>query len=185
MNMNMKRTLYAVAVLVMGGSGPAAAVTATAKGPLCNTNARVISTTYSTCSGSSHTALDISNVACGEPLYAPLSGSYAYRFYGGCPTTCYGHSTCSNGQPNYYVVTGSDGWDFRMLHLTSNADTGSKTCDGCRLGLLGGANPSEQGVLVHLDNRQYGTRKSSWYTLKGVTCGSSAYCGNVIGTPTL
>ncbi|HYO54039.1 hypothetical protein [Archangium sp.] len=83
-------------------------------------------------------------------------------------------------------VTGGNGWDFRLLHLTSTADSGSKTCDGCRLGLLGGTSPTEQGgVLVHLENRQYGTRKSSWYTSRGITCGSSGYCGNVIGSPTL
>ncbi len=184
--MRLRKTLYTVAVLVMGWSGVATA--ATAVGPLCNTNARVRSTTYYSCSGSSHTALDIGGVACGEPVYAPLSGSYSYKFYSGCVTNCYGYGACGNGSPNSYLVTGGDGWDFRIVHFIATADTFAKTCSGCRLGQLGGSKQvsgTSDDVLVHLENRQYGTRKSSWYISKGTTCGSSGYCGSVIGYPTL
>jgi hypothetical protein len=179
--MNVKTMGRATAVLVMALTGAASA--ATANGPVCNSAAKVLSTTYYTCTGSSHTALDIGGVACGEPFYAPLEGSYYYRFYGGCAASCTGN-TCNGGAGNYYVVTGANGWDFRMLHLIADAYSGSKTCDGCRLGQVG-ATGSATEPHVHLDNRQYGTRKSAWYVSAGTTCGSSAYCGNVIGSPTL
>ena len=179
--MNVKTMGRATAVLVMALTGAASA--ATANGPVCNSAAKVLSTTYYTCTGSSHTALDIGGVACGEPFYAPLEGSYYYRFYGGCAASCTGN-TCNGGAGNYYVVTGANGWDFRMLHLIADAYSGSKTCDGCRLGQVG-ATGSATEPHVHLDNRQYGTRKSSWYTGSGTTCGSSGYCGNVIGIATL
>ncbi|HYO65170.1 MAG TPA: peptidase M23 [Archangium sp.] len=179
--MNMKTMGRAAAVLVVGLAG--AATAATANGPVCNTAATVSSTTYYSCSGSSHTALDIGGVACGEPFYAPLVGSYFYKLYGGCAATCTG-DTCNGGAGNYYVVTGTNGWDFRMLHLITDAYSASKTCNGCRLGQVGGTG-SATSAHVHLDNRQYGTRKTSWYTGAGTTCGSSAYCGNVIGYPTL
>ena len=41
------------------------------------------------------------------------------------------------------------------------------------------------GAHVHADNRRYGTRMTAWYTSAGTTCGRSAYCGNVVGHPTL
>jgi hypothetical protein len=182
--MNVKNMMYAAAAaLVVSFAGSASA--ATAYGPICDTNARVGSTTYYSCSGSSHTALDMSNRTCSEWNHrAMLAGNYYYRYYGGCANNCVGGTTCNGGAGNYYVVTGANGWDFRQLHINSNASSGSKTCDRCALGLVGSTGNSS-GAHVHADNRQYGTRKSSWYTSKGTTCGSSAYCGNIVGYPTL
>jgi hypothetical protein len=180
--MNVKNLMYTAAVLVAGFASVATA--ATAYGPICETTANVNSTTYYNCSGSSHTALDMGNASCGEWNHrGMLYGSYYYRYYGGCAAACYG-SDCNGGAGNYYVVTGASGWDFRQLHIYANVSSGSKTCDRCALGLVGGTG-SATGPHVHADNRQYGTRYSSWYTKAGTTCGSSAYCNNIVGYPTL
>ncbi|HYO58429.1 peptidase M23 [Archangium sp.] len=181
--MNVKNMMYATAALVAGFAGVASA--ATAMGPICDAAARVGSTTYYSCSGSSHTALDISNGTCSEWNHrGMLSGSYYYAYFGGCAANCSGGTTCNGGAGNYYVVTGGSGWDFRQLHLNANASSGSKTCAGCALGLVGSTGNST-GAHVHSDNRQYGTRKSAWYTSAGTTCGSSGNCTNVVGYPTL
>jgi hypothetical protein len=181
--MKIKAMLYAVAA--MAAVGWASSVTAaTANGPICDTAAWVNSTTYYNCSGSSHTALDIGNGTCAEWNHrGMLVGNFAYRYYGGCAGACYG-STCNGGAGNYYVVTGASGWDFRQLHFYANVSSGTKTCDRCALGLVGGTG-SATGPHVHADNRQYGTRKSAWYTSVGTTCGSSGYCNNRVGVPTL
>jgi len=181
--MNVKNMMYAAAALVAGWSG--AALAATAVGPICDTAARVGSTTYYSCSGSSHTALDMSNGTCSEWNHrGMLQGDFHFQYYGGCAANCSGGTTCNGGAGNYYVVTGGSGWDFRQLHLNANQNSFSKTCNGCVLGLVGSTGNST-GAHVHADNRQYQTRKSAWYTSKGTTCGSSAYCGNVVGYPTL
>ena len=184
--MNVKMMMFAVAVVVMGWAGTASAQTQrTAYGPICDTAARVGSTTYYSCSGSSHTALDMSNGTCSEWNHrAMLAGNFYYAYHGGCANNCVGGTTCNGGAGNYYVVTGSAGWDFRQLHINSNASSGSKTCDRCALGLVGSTGNSS-GAHVHADNRQYGTRSSSWYTKAGTTCGSSAYCSNIVGYPML
>ena len=48
-----------------------------------------------------------------------------------------------------------------------------------------GSTGNSTGAHVHSDNRSYGTRTSAWYVNAGTTCGSSAYCGNVVGYPSL
>lgn len=175
----MMSVLAAVSMTVAG-----IAYAATANGPICETSANVNSTTYYNCSGSSHTALDIGNASCNEWNHrAMLVGNYHYLYYGGCAAACYG-STCNGGAGNYYVVTGANGWDFRQLHFINNVSSGSKTCDRCALGLIGGTG-SATGPHSHSDNRQYATRHSGWYTSVGTTCGSSGYCGNRVGVPTL
>lgn len=179
----MKWMLATVALTVTGWA--TSALSATAVGPICDTAARVGSTTYYSCSGSSHNALDMSNGTCSEWNHrGMINVSRAYTYYGGCANNCSGGTSCNGGAGNYYVVTGATGWDFRQLHLNSNVSSGSKTCDRCALGLVGSTGNST-GAHVHADNRQYGTRKTAWYTSVGTTCGSSAYCSNRVGTPTL
>lgn len=173
------RGLLLVGAVVAGGVP--SAIAATAMGPVCNEAAKVISTTYYSCTGGAHNGVDIGNVPCGEPLYGPLVGSRRYQSYGGCEDTCAVGTACNGGAGNYYVVTGVSGWDFRMLHATGTAVT--VTCDRCRLGSKVGG--SGGVVHVHLDNRQYGTRKTAWYSGAGTTCGSSGNCTQVIGYPTL
>jgi hypothetical protein len=177
--------MSAAAALVAGWSGLAVAASVPVYGPICDTAARVGSTTYYSCSSGSHTALDIGNGTCSEwNQRAMLGGSFHYQYYGGCAANCSGGTTCNGGAGNYYVVTGTNGWDFRQLHLNANASSGSKTCDRCALGLVG-ATGNVTGPHVHADNRQYGVRHSSWYTSSGTTCGVSGYCGNIVGYATL
>ena len=179
----MKMTMAALALVAAGWATTVAA--ATAVGPICDTAARVGSTTYYSCSGSAHNALDMSNGTCSVWNHrGMINVSRYYQYYGGCAANCSGGTTCNGGAGNYYVVTGGSGWDFRQLHLNANASSGSKTCDRCALGLVGSTGNST-GAHVHADNRQYGTRKTAWYTSVGTTCGKSAYCNNVMGNPTL
>jgi hypothetical protein len=161
---------------------------ATANGPICDAAARVGSTTYYSCNGSSHSALDIGNGTCSEWNHrGMLVGSYYYQNYSGCANNCANpppNPNCNGGAGNYYVVTGGNGWDFRQLHFNTNASTGSTTCDRCALGLVGSTGNS-YGAHSHSDNRQYGTRATAWYTSVGTTCGSSGNCTNRVGVPTL
>ena len=187
----MKRTKYAgtfalAALCLALLSGQTESRAATANGPICDTAARVNSTTYYSCSGGTHTALDIANGTCSVWNYrAMLVGSFRYTQYAGCGDSCgscSGSSCCNGGAGNYFVVSGGSGWDFRQLH--SNAPKGTQTCDRCALGLIGSTGNST-GAHSHSDNRQYGTRKSAWYTAAGTTCGSSGNCSNRVGVPTL
>ena len=187
--MKNRTILIATIALLALAARPAAALAATANGPICDPNAKVNSTTYYGCSGSSHTALDIANGTCSEWNHrAMLVGSFKYTLYGGCANSCgacsSGASCCNGGAGNYYVVSGSNGWDFRQLHSNTNASSKTQTCDRCALGLVGSTGNST-GAHSHSDNRQYGTRKTAWYTSVGTTCGSSGYCNNRVGTPTL
>jgi hypothetical protein len=164
------------------------AATFTANGPICESTARVGSTTYYSCNGSTHTALDISNQSCGEWNHrGMIVGSVKYNLFSGCANNCANpppNPDCNGGAGNYYVVSGANGWDFRQLHFNTSPSTGAKTCDRCALGLVGSTGHSF-GAHSHSDNRQFGTRKSAWYSASGTTCGSSGYCNNVVGKPTL
>jgi hypothetical protein len=170
-------------------SGAQSGRAATANGPICDAAARVNSTTYYSCSGGTHTALDISNGTCSVWNHrAMIVGTVKYTYYGGCSASCgactAGAGCCNGGAGNYYVVSGANGWDFRQLHSNPTADSKSKSCDRCVLGLIGSTGNST-GAHSHSDNRQYGTRKSAWYTSVGTTCGTNANCSNRVGVPTL
>jgi hypothetical protein len=183
--MSLKKMMYATVALMTSWASPALAVEVPVYGPICDTAVKVSSTTYYSCSGGSHTAIDVANGSCGEWLHrGMLGGSFYYVYYGGCANTCFGDGGCNGGLGNYFKVTGSNGWDWRQLHLNANAYSYSKTCDRCPLGLLGGTGNVTR-PHVHADNRKDGVRSSAWYTNAGTTCGSSAYCGNIIGYATL
>ena len=164
---------------------PSLATAAEARGPICDTRARVGHTTYYSCRSGWHAALDISNGTCNEWNHrGMIVGARYYRYYGGCGQSCRVQAWCNGGAGNYVVVTGASGWQFRQLHINANASSGSKTCDRCPLGLVGSTGES-YGAHVHADNRRYGTRMTAWYTSVGTTCGSSGYCGHRVGVPTL
>jgi hypothetical protein len=189
--MTIRTGVWLVSVIAAGLLGGRADVAgaATANGPICDQAARVNSTTYYSCSGGTHNALDISNRTCSVWNHrGMLVGSRYYRYYGGCGSSCGscsgGAACCNGGAGNYYVVSGSNGWDFRQLHFNHNVSSGSKTCDRCALGLIGSTGNST-GAHSHSDNRQYGTRRTAWYTSVGTTCGTNAYCGRRVGVPTL
>lgn len=188
----MKRPILILSLAATAALGLAAvnepASAATANGAICDTNAKVTSTTYTTCNGSVHTALDISNNTCSVWNHrGMLVGSYRYTSFGGCANSCgtceNGANCCNGGAGNYVVVTGANGWDFRQLHL--NSPSGTITCDRCSLGLVGATGAVTSSAHAHSENRQYGTRKSAWYTSVGTTCGSSGNCNNKVGVPTL
>lgn len=172
--MRMKRMLGTITMAIVA-SGSGSAVAATAYGPTCDPNSRVSTVVYFQCTSSSHVAIDMDTPTCaGWNHRSMLEGSFYYTYHdGGCANSC-SDTSCAN----YFQVTGANGWDFRQMYLWSNANTFSKTCDGCTLGLT-------RGTHVHADNRQYATRKSAWLMGSGITCGRSAYCGNVMGYPTL
>lgn len=188
-NLGLKAiAISALTALAIAMPSPIEAATFTARGPICESIASVGSTTYYSCNGSSHTALDISNQSCSEWNHrGMLVGSFYYKSYSGCANNCANpppNPDCNGGAGNYVVVAGANGWDFRQLHINSSASSGTQTCDRCSLGLVGSTGHSF-GAHSHSDNRQYGTRKSAWYTTVGTTCGSSGFCDNVVGKPTL
>jgi hypothetical protein len=178
----------ALSALAVAMPSPLSAASFTARGPICEDIARVGSTTYYSCSGSTHTALDISNQSCSEWNHrGMLVGSVKYSLFSGCANNCANpppNPGCNGGAGNYYVVSGANGWDFRQLHFNTNVSSGTQTCDRCALGLVGSTGES-YGAHSHSDNRQFGTRKSAWYAGSGATCGSSGYCNNTVGVPTL
>jgi len=187
MKANMKLGLMGAMMVATVAGLAGAAAAATARGPIWTTTSRVNSTTYYSCSGGSHTALDISNGTCSVWNYrGMLLNSHRYTAYRGCANSCgsctAGAGCCNGGAGNYFVVTGGNGWDFRQLH--ANSPVATTTCDRCALGLIGSTGNST-GAHSHSDNRQYGTRKSAWYTSVGTTCGTRASGDDRVGVPTL
>jgi hypothetical protein len=162
-----------VALCIGIGAGSAGA--ATARAP----HAGTVLCAYASPSG----YLEVGNVSCTTTNHrAMLVGTWSYRYYGGCPNGCTG-STCNGGAGNYYVVTGANGWDFRQHFFNSNSYSFSKTCDSCVLGLVG-ATGSATSPRSRSDNRQYGTRMSSWMS-PSLSCGQSLGGTEIVGYPSL
>ncbi len=175
MRVKIQRFLTGVAVLCLGvwaGSG----VAATAVAPLSGTVH---------CSGTTPSGeLSIGNGTCNEWNYrAMIQGSVTYKYYGGCANSCIGGVSCNGGAGNYYVVTGSNGWDFRQLLFNTSASSGTKTCDRCAMGLVGASGISTI-PLTRASSRLYGTRASAWIS-PSLTCGASVTSGEIVGSPTL
>ncbi len=104
---------FALAALAVAMPSPIAAATFTANGPICEDIARVGSTTYYSCNGSTHTSLDISNQSCSEWNHrGMLVGSFKYTLFSGCANNCANpppNPDCNGGAGNYYVVSGATG----------------------------------------------------------------------------
>lgn len=193
MNKAMK-SLVGVGMALVGAQ--AAAATVAAYGPSVQAGTYVKSTTYYFCNSSTHTALDIcvdtsgAKATCGAcnatNVLTMLNGTYYYQLmHGTCASDCDSVKTdCGAGAGNYVQVTGSNGYDFREMHLNPNADMKSKTAArGAYIGWLGSTG-SSTAPHVHADNRRSGTRLSAWYSAY-VTCGSPATSANAIGQVTL
>ena len=174
------KTMYSMlALCVVAWAGTASA--AQAVGPICDTNAVVRSTTYYFCDPArgEHKALDILNNTCGSwNERAMLVGSYYWNVKSSCASACNG-SSCGN----WSIVVGSNGWNFGQHHMIANANSYSKTCDRCSMGLVGGTGAAT-AAHTHAENHQNGTLHTGWYT-GYVNCGSSGYCGNTMGYPRL
>lgn len=190
MRLTSIRYLTLVATLGALAAVPAAdAARLNAYGPSAYSTPRVKSSTYYFCSSGTHQALDICiGNSCGAcnvaNVRAQLGARRYYKYYGGCADDCNSTpSSCNGGAGNYYVVTGSSGFEFRALHLNSNAYSGSKWCDkGCKLGHWGSTGGST-APHVHNDNRRWGTRLTKWYTMVGTSCGTAADQANLVGKP--
>lgn len=188
--MRSKTTIALAALALAGLASPAEAHRRTAYGPVCNPgNVNIKSTTCYFCNPNgdcSHKALDICVFnPCGscnnDNVKGMLENSTHYVWHGGCADDCNG-SNCNGGAGNYYTVTGSDGYEFRELHLNSSAASGTKTCDRCNLGKLGSTG-SSTAPHVHADNRRNGERLTAWYNITDTTCGDPAGCGVIVGKP--
>lgn len=197
----MKRYIIVIFSVMIAGSGQfdstAHSGTIDAYGPSSQGGAYVKSTTYYFCDSSNgtHTALDICVDTSGNKsscstcnatnVRAMLDGTYYYDFIGGCESTCSRtNPSCNGGAGNYAVVNGSNGYQFRELHMNETSDSNDKYASkGTFLGMLGSTGDST-APHVHVDNRKNGTRLSAWYD-GYVTCGDAASSTNVIGHVTL
>ncbi len=208
-------SLCGLAVLLTSGLiGAAVHVEAeTACGPIAGSDAYVNSTTYYFCNPASglHEALDICN---GRPCAycgcdgnqsawhrAMLIGLKLYRYNGGgqnppiCPNNCEGRpqgcgnipgDNCNGGAGNYFTVIGSNGWDFRQLHLNHSAVYSYTKYADVR-NILGhwGSTGNSSAPHAHADNRLNGVRRTAWYENYGITCNSPGHYNAVIGYPQL
>ena len=176
------KTLYSAVVLcLVGWAGVAEAVTVEVRSPIWDdTNCRVNHTTYYSCSGDYHGALDFSNGTCGTwSQRAMLVGSFYHNVISG-------NSNCEPTPmtaANYVYVAGSNGYIFYQYHHNHNASSYSRSCDRCALGLVG-ATGQAYGAHVHVQYNQNSTKLTAWY--QGyVTCGAKCGANIVVGYITL
>lgn len=120
-------TALAALALALPSPSPITAATFNARGPICESIARVGSTTFYSCNGGTHTALDISNQSCNERNHrGMILGSVRYNLFGGCAANCANpppNPGCNGGAGNYFQVNGANGWQFR-----SCTSTPARTC---------------------------------------------------------
>lgn len=183
-----KSWLIAIACLLGAGSVQAAE----ARGAMCDSGSTVTATTYYS-SGNYHGAVDQSrNGACwlndsdaARYHRGSIQASRYYSYIGGCGRYCGNNlgSTCNGGAGNLITTTGSNGWDWRQMHINYLAGTSrSKTCTRCAFGLIGSTGNSSGGH-AHVENRRYGTKSTAW--MSNVWVGMNANCTRTIGWPRL
>ena len=174
------KTLYtALALGIIGGSS--AAVAAEARGPIWDDVAgKVGHTTYYSCSGDYHAALDISNGTCSVwSMRAMLVGSFYWNVISG-QTNCQNYPVTA---ANYTYVAGSNGYIFYQYHHNHNANSYSRSCDRCALGLVG-ATGQAYGAHVHAQSNQNSTKLTAWYS-GYATCGTKSNGNTIMGYPRL
>jgi hypothetical protein len=131
-----------------------------------------------------------------------LLGLKFYRYNGGaqnppiCANNCEGtaggscnqssDNNCNNGAGNYFVVQGTNGWEFRQLHLNHSA-VYSYTKYADKGNILGhwGSTGFSTAPHGHADNRLNGVRQPTWYEPYGFFCGLKANWNFVVGRPLL
>jgi hypothetical protein len=166
---------------------------AEARGAMCDSGSRVTATAYYS-SGNFHGAVDQAKSGGGCWLQdsdaaryhrGSINASRYYSYLGGCGRFCGNNlgSQCNGGAGNMISTVGSNGWDWRQMHI--NHLTGfskSKTCTRCAFGLIGSTGNSSAGH-AHVENRRYGTKSTSW--MSNVYVGMASSCTITVGYPKL
>lgn len=179
-------------------------VRVTVRGPIESVSGKTVKVghaTYYGCSSSNglHQALDISrtdgsgcstgsggaNVTAVFERYqnngTPKKTKYEWDSNSG--DACYGSSDA-----NMYIVNGDNGWQLLLAHLNQHGNKGTIWASwGEPIGKLGGTG-NATGPHVHMDNRQYGVKKTYWYHESMInnhgsatTCGSRAGSSKIVG----
>lgn len=186
----MKIVLGAMLVVIAFSANTLAAE---ARGAICDSGARITALAYYS-SGNFHGAMDqaISGGGCWTSDSASaryhrgsINSSRHYSYLGGCGKFCGNNlgSTCNGGAGNMITTTGTNGWDWRQMHINSlTGFSKSKTCTRCAFGLVGSTGNSSAGH-VHVENRRYGTKSTGW--LSGNSVGQSSSCTKTMGYPKL
>jgi hypothetical protein len=177
--MKAKALYLTLALGIAGWAGVAAAVEA--RGPIWDdVGGKVGHTTYYYCNGDYHGALDISNGTCSVwSMRGMLVGTYYWN-------VVTGYSNCVNSPQtaaNYTYVAGSSGYIFYQYHHNHNANSYSRSCDRCALGLVG-ATGNAYGAHVHGQSNQNSTKLTAWYS-GYATCGTKSNGNTVMGYPRL
>lgn len=185
----MKRALI-TAVVLLATLRPAEA--AEARGAMCDSDSRVTATAYYS-SGNFHGAVDqaksggcwLSDSDAARYHRGSINSSRYYSYLGGCGGYCGNHlgNRCNGGAGNMISTTGSNGWDWRQMHINYlSGHSRSKTCTRCSFGLIGSTGNSSGGH-AHVENRRYGTKSTAW--MSDVWVGMNANCTRTIGWPRL
>jgi len=165
------KTLFSMLFLCIAGwAGAAGAVDITAYGPIWDdANARVTHTTYYSCNGSYHGALDIGNATCGTwNMRGMLAGTRTWNV-----VTGYSNCASTPQTPANYVYTNLGGGHiFYQYHHNHSPTSYTQTCDRCALGLVG-ATGQAYGAHVHGQHNYNGTAQTAWYS-GYVTCGTKS-----------
>lgn len=182
--------LIAATVLMLWGARVHAAE---ARGAICHDKSRITALKFYS-SGNFHGAMDqaiagggcwLSDSASARYHRGSINASRHYSYLGGCGKFCGNNlgSTCHGGAGNMITTTGSDGWDWRQMHINHLATKSkSKTCNRCAFGLVGSTGNSS-GAHAHVENRRFGSKMTAW--MSGKSVGQNSNCTVKVGSPKL
>jgi hypothetical protein len=189
----MKPMKRLIASLVLLLASTASVEAAEARGAMCDAGSRVTATAYYS-SGNYHGVMDqaksgggcwTQDSASARYHRGSINSSRYYSYLGGCGKFCGNNlgSTCNGGAGNMITTTGSNGWDWRQMHINYlSGHSKSKTCTRCSFGLIGSTGNSSGGH-AHVENRRYGTKSTSW--MSGAYVGMASSCTQTVGSPKL